>query len=92
MKILSQRMMKITRMIIILTEALALLMNKINQKSADGTQSTVAKSEAPAESADNSGTLILDATCAPSNIRYPQDFSLLNEAREKLEKIIRVPY
>ena len=67
-------MMTITRMIIILTEALALLMNKINQKSADGKQSTVAKSEAPAESAD------------------PQDFSLLNEAREKLEKIIRVPY
>ncbi len=36
----------------------------------------------------NEGTLILDATCAPSNIRYPQDFSLLNEAREKLEKMI----
>lgn len=30
----------------------------------------------------------MDATCAPSNIRYPQDFSLLNEAREKLETII----
>ena len=37
---------------------------------------------------DNKGTLILDATCAPANIRYPQDFSLLNEAREKLETII----
>lgn len=36
----------------------------------------------------NKGTLILDATCAPSNIRYPQDVSLLNEAREKLETII----
>ncbi len=36
----------------------------------------------------NQGTLMLDATCAPSNIRYPQDFSLLNEAREKLEKIV----
>ena len=31
---------------------------------------------------------MLDATCAPSNIRYPQDFSMLNEAREKLEMII----
>ena len=30
----------------------------------------------------NSGTMIVDATCAPSNIRYPQDVSLLNEARE----------
>lgn len=37
---------------------------------------------------ENEGTLMLDATCAPSNIRYPQDFSLLNEAREKLETII----
>ena len=36
----------------------------------------------------NKGTLIMDATCSPSNIRYPQDFSLLNEAREKLEKMI----
>ena len=36
----------------------------------------------------NKGTLILDATCAPVNIRYPQDVSLLNEAREKLETII----
>jgi len=30
----------------------------------------------------------LDATCAPENIAYPTDFSLLNEAREKLEGII----
>ncbi len=36
----------------------------------------------------NKGTLTLDATCAPANIRYPQDISLLNEAREKLETII----
>lgn len=36
----------------------------------------------------NRGTLTLDATCAPVNIRYPQDISLLNEAREKLETII----
>jgi len=38
----------------------------------------------------NSGTMIVDATCAPSNIKYPQDTELLNEAREKLEKIIDV--
>ena len=36
----------------------------------------------------NKGTFIMVATCSPSNIRYPQDFSLLNEAREKLEKMI----
>ena len=34
------------------------------------------------------GTLTLDATCAPANIRYPQDISPLNEAREKLETMI----
>ena len=37
---------------------------------------------------ENSGTLILDATCAPQNIEYPQDVNLLNECREKLEKLI----
>jgi len=36
----------------------------------------------------NDGTLIVDASCAPQNIRYPQDTSLLNEARENLEKMI----
>ena len=36
----------------------------------------------------NSGKLILDATCAPSDIRYPTDLSLLNECRENCEKII----
>ena len=40
------------------------------------------------KTADNSGTLILDATCAPQNIAYPQDIHLLNEARENLETII----
>ena len=37
---------------------------------------------------DNSGTMIVDATCAPSQIRYPQDVSLLNEARENAEKLV----
>ena len=36
----------------------------------------------------NSGTMIVDATCAPSQITYPQDVSLLNKARESSEKII----
>lgn len=40
------------------------------------------------KASDNKGTLMLDATCAPANVRYPQDFSLLNEAREKLETLI----
>ncbi len=40
------------------------------------------------DASENAGTLILDATCAPQQIKYPQDFELLNEAREKLEDMI----
>ena len=40
------------------------------------------------EGEKNEGTLILDATCAPQNIRFPTDESLLNEARENAEEII----
>jgi transposase, IS5 family len=36
----------------------------------------------------NSGTMIVDATCAPSKIKYPQDASLLNQARESTERLI----
>jgi hypothetical protein len=36
----------------------------------------------------NKGELLIDATCVPQDIRYPNDISLLNEAREKSEKII----
>lgn len=36
----------------------------------------------------NSGTLILDATCAPQAIRFPTDTSLLDEARKNAERII----
>lgn len=34
----------------------------------------------------NSGAMILDATCAPSNIRYPQDVSQLNEPGNNAER------
>lgn len=37
---------------------------------------------------ENKGTLILDATCAPQQIAFPQDINLLNEARENLEILI----
>ncbi|BAF60318.1 hypothetical protein PTH_2137 [Pelotomaculum thermopropionicum SI] len=40
----------------------------------------------------NKGKLLLDATCAPADIRYPTDLSLLNEAREKTEKMIDTLY
>lgn len=37
---------------------------------------------------DNKGTLMLDATCAPQYIAFPQDINLLNEVKENLESII----
>ena len=34
------------------------------------------------------GKLIIDATCTPADITYPTDLKLLNDAREKTERII----
>jgi len=39
---------------------------------------------------ENRGKLLLDATVAPSDIRYPSDVSLLDECREALEKLIDI--
>jgi len=36
----------------------------------------------------HSGKLLVDATCTPADITYPTDLGLLNDAREKTEKII----
>jgi IS5 family transposase len=38
----------------------------------------------------NRGKIILDATCAPADIAYPTDLNLLNESREKAEKVIDI--
>jgi hypothetical protein len=71
------------------------LLNKINQEmvkkvreildgkeSGDGAEERGEESEQP-----NSGKLILDATCAPADIKYPTDLDLLNQARQGTEKI-----
>ena len=50
--------------------------------------STNGEESADSEEKTNEGTLILDATCVPSDIRFPTDVSLLNEGRECLEGII----
>ena len=41
---------------------------------------------------ENRGTLILDATCCPADIRYPTDAGLLNQARELVEQIVDILY
>ena len=50
-------------------------------------QATVDKAN-EAEPKPNQGTLILDATCTPADMRFPTDLGLLNEAREKLDEMI----
>ena len=40
------------------------------------------------DSSSNKGKLIVDATIAPSNIKYPTDLDLLNDSREISEKLI----
>jgi len=52
--------------------------------------SSEAVSEAVSDGGDNRGQLIADASCAPADIRYPTDVSLLNEAREKTDSLIDV--
>jgi len=54
----------------------------------DGEESEMQPPEKESGELPNKGDLIVDATCAPQNIRYPQDLSLLNESRENLEKMI----
>jgi transposase, IS5 family len=44
------------------------------------------------EESVNRGRLILDATCAPADIRYPTDLGLLNQAIKQTEKIIDILY
>jgi transposase, IS5 family len=68
------------------------LVNKINEKMVKN-QTQVQGEEVEKKSSDlsepnNKGKLILDATCAPADIKYPTDLGLLNQAREHTEKII----
>lgn len=66
----------------------------INRKGDDdnhgGGSGKSGSSDNEAEEQENKGTIILDATCAPQNISFPQDTHLLNECREKLEDIIDI--
>ncbi len=54
----------------------------------DSESDEAASDEIAEEVKGNKGTLMLDATCVPQNIAFPQDINLLNEARENLETMI----
>jgi hypothetical protein len=53
-----------------------------------GLTSTADKPQPSPQKQTNQGSLLIDATCAPVDIRYPTDLSLLNEAREVTEILI----
>ena len=48
----------------------------------------IPENESGPDDGENGGTLILDATCVPADISFPQDIRLLNDARVKTEQII----
>ncbi len=50
--------------------------------------SSGASATAPAAGPAPTGTLIIDATCAPADITFPTDLKLLNHAREITETVI----
>ena len=68
------------------------IVNKINEKMVkEQTElpgEEVKKKSSEISEPKNQGKLILDATCAPADIKYPTDLGLLNQAREHTEKII----
>ncbi|WP_162487633.1 IS5 family transposase [Paenibacillus sp. LC231] len=63
--------------------------NHDNDDSAAGSGKSAKRTQSDNSKEDpNQGTLLLDATCAPADIAYPTDITLLNDAREKLEEIV----
>ena len=74
----------------ILGEINEMIVRDAKARQAKETESKDDDSDDSPGSGGNSGTMIVDATCAPFIIRYPQDVSLLNEARENAEKLLDV--
>ncbi|UTR13200.1 IS5 family transposase [Salipaludibacillus sp. LMS25] len=59
--------------------------------SGGASKSSVSKPDQPDKSEEpryHQGKLLIDATCAPADITYPTDVTLLNKSREKLEGMI----
>ncbi len=71
------------------------LVNKVNEEMVKrGTEETEKQDESSGSDFEeigeikNKGKLILDATCAPADIKYPTDLELLNQTRKATELII----
>ena len=75
------------------------LVNQINEEMVKrGREKTEQKEEKSSSDSEeigereNKGQLILDATCAPADIKYPTDLDILNQARKAVEIIIDLLY
>src|SRR4028118_638080 len=68
------------------------MVNKIQEEAEEESKKSSASERQETRERPNQGKLILDATCAPGDIRYPNNLSLLNQARVKTEKIIDTLY
>jgi len=74
----------------ILKEVNALIIekNKQEHETHDDDDKGSGSGEGEKKEPENKGTLIVDATCAPEDMRFPHDVTLLDEARRKTESII----
>ncbi|MDJ0583445.1 IS5 family transposase [Crocosphaera sp.] len=75
------------------------LVNQINEEMVKrGREKTEQKEEKSTSDSEeigereNKGKLILDATCAPGDIKYPTDLEILNQGRKATEQIIDTLY
>jgi hypothetical protein len=71
------------------------LVNQINRKmvkksleQTEESEKVKKKEDSELEKTKNRGKLILDATCAPGDISYPNDLGVLNQGRVQTEKIL----
>ena len=69
----------------ILAEVNEIVIERTRNKTVDDPPTDPPSGNPPPE---NKGQLIVDATCAPQDVRFPNDVGLLNEAREKTDRII----
>ncbi len=76
----------------ILKEVNSLIIEKSKQafENHDNDDKGSGSGEGESKEPENKGTLIVDATCAPEDMRFPHDVNLLDEARMKTEHIIDV--
>jgi len=80
-----------------LTQQLVSYIEKVSERSRKKTAGKKRDDEGPSDGRtqrgnENKGHLIVDATVAPADIKYPTDLDLLNEVREKSELLIDLLY